>query len=587
MIIFIDKSGIKRMKKLLVYLKDYKKECVLGPLFKMLEATFELIVPFIIASLIDNGIKASNGTHIIKMGIILISFAVIGLVCALTAQYYAARAAVGFSAKVKEALFGKIQSLSFGDIDIMGTSTLITRMTSDINQVQTGVNLTIRLFLRSPFIVFGAMIMAFLIDVKSAVWFAVVIPVLSLVVFGIMLLSIPLYKRVQSALDLVLKTTRQNLTGVRVIRAFNKQQDEVESFVEKNSNLTQIQNFVGRISALLNPLTYVIINAALIALIYTGALRVDNGNITNGEVVALVNLMSQILIELIKLANLIITMTKAVACGNRIENILDSDVSMVSGCEKNAFFDCAKVSFENVYLKYKNAGEESLSDISLSVKAGEKVGVIGGTGSGKTSLVNMIPRFYDADSGIVSVDGLDVRKYDLDTLRQKFGIVMQKTLLFKGSVRDNLRWGNENATDEELWDALRLAQADTFIKEKDGMLDYKINQGGSNLSGGQKQRLSIARALVRKPEILILDDSSSALDYATEASLRASIFGLDYNPTIFIVSQRASSVMHADKIVVLEDGHIVGIGKHEDLISKCDVYNEIYYSQFEREASCQ
>ena len=588
------------MRKLLVYLKDYKKETVFAPLFKMLEATFELFVPLVMAAIIDRGIGDSDISYVLQMGLILVALGLIGLLCSITAQFFAAKAAVGFSTKLKHALFDHIQGLSFTEIDTLGTSTLITRMTSDVNQVQNGVNMVLRLFLRSPFIVFGAMIMAFTIDAKAAMIFVVTIPLLAVVVFGIMALT--MYKKVQAGLDAVLSATRQNLTGARVIRAFHKEEEETEQFEEKNGFLTHLQLVVGRISALTNPVTYIIINAATIFLLYTGAVRVDNGSITQGEVVALVNYMSQILVELIKLANLIITITKALACANRIESVFEvessmrwaaktDDVSEAGGLadgngkqEKDgaeAGEDMA-VEFDHVHLTYEGAGAESLSDIHIQVRRGQTIGIIGGTGSGKSSLVNMIPRFYDATTGMVRVDGRNVRDYGMEELRQKVGMVLQKAVLFRGTIRDNLLWGGADATDEELWEALSAAQAKEFVESKEGGLDAPVAQEGRNLSGGQRQRLTIARALVQKPEILILDDSASALDYATDAALRKALGSLPWQSTVFIVSQRASSIQHADQIIVLEDGEMAGCGTHEKLLADCEVYQEIYYSQFEQ-----
>ena len=570
------------MKKLLVYLKAYKKETILAPLFKMLEASFELFVPLVIAAIIDTGIENKDVPYIVRMAIVLVALAIVGLTCSLTAQYFSAKAAVGFAAKLKSALFAHIESLSFKEIDTLGTSTLITRMTSDINQVQSGVNLVLRLFLRSPFIVFGAMIMAFTIDVKAALIFVVAIPLLAIVVFGIMLVSIPLFKKVQGALDSVLGITRQNLTGVRVIRAFNKEQSEIENFDEKNAVLTGLQKFVGKISALMNPVTFSIVNGAIATLIWVGALRVDAGILSQGQVVALVNYMSQILVELVKLANLIITVTKAVACGNRIQSVFEIKPSMEEGSRRYSASseDGYAVEFKNVNLCYNEGADNSLTGIDFSVRKGETVGVIGGTGSGKSSLVGLIPRFYDATQGQVLVDGVNVNEYSFDELREHVGIVMQKAVLFKGTIRENLKWGKNDATDEELWAAIDAAQAREFVETKDGGLDFEIAQGGKNLSGGQKQRLTIARALVRKPDILILDDSASALDYATDAKLRAAIAALPGNMTVFIVSQRTASIMHADKIIVLDDGKIVGMGTQEELLENCEVYKEIYNSQF-------
>ncbi len=580
------------MGKLLVYLKDYKKESVLGPLFKLLEASFELIVPLLVASMIDVGIGNGDKGYIIKMCLIMTAFGLIGLICAVTAQYFAARAAVGFATRLRHELFAHVQKLSFSQMDKEGTSTLITRMTSDINQVQSGVNLVLRLFLRSPFIVFGAMIMAFTVDVKAAFIFVVVIPILSVIVFGIMLVSIPLFKKVQGGLDRVLGITRENLTGVRVIRAFGQEEQEIQKFDGETDALKYMQVFAGKISALMNPLTYIVINGGLIALIYVGALRVEAGILTQGQVVALVNYMSQILVELVKLANLIITVTKAVACGNRIESIFEIPAGLESADRTsgdNGTKDFGKVmektgtvEFDHVSLRYHAGGEEALTDIHFTAKRGDTIGVIGGTGSGKSSLVNLIPRFYDVEKGSVKVDGVDVREYGLNSLRDKIGVVMQKAVLFEGTIRENLLWGNENASEEDLWEALRTAQAEEFVLKKEKQLDERIEQEGRNLSGGQKQRLSIARALVKKPEILILDDSASALDYATDAALRKSIKEMPGETTVFIVSQRASSLMHADRIIVLDDGDVVGMGTHEELLAGCQVYQEIYYSQFEK-----
>ena len=573
------------MKTVLKYLKAYKKESVLAPLFKMLEASFELFVPLVVAAIIDTGIAQENRSYILKMGGVLVGLALIGLVCSVTAQYFSAKAATGFATKLRHALFAHLQSLSFTEVDSIGTSTMITRMTSDINQVQSGVNMTLRLFLRSPFIVFGAMVMAFTVDVKAAWIFVVAIPLLSIVVFGIMLVTIPLYKKVQQSLDKVLGKTRENLTGVRVIRAFNQEEQETEEFRERNEALTTIQKFVGKISAAMNPVTYAIVNGALIALIWTGALRVENGYISQGEVVALVNYMSQILVELVKLANLIILMTKAAACANRISAAFAIEPGMKQqSSEAEVQKDTENiVVFEKVGLAYQGASEEAVSDISFAVKRGQTVGIIGGTGSGKSTVVNMIPRFYDATAGRVLIDGVDVREYPLDELRRKVGMVLQKAVLFKGTIRDNLKWGKEDATEEELWRALEISQAKEFVDTKEGGLDYKIEQGGKNLSGGQKQRLTIARAVVRDPEILILDDSASALDFATDAKLRQAIRGMKDKLTVFIVSQRASSIQYADQIIVMDDGRIAGIGKHEELLNSCEVYKEIYESQFLKE----
>ena len=568
------------MKNLLIYLKDYKKETVLGPLFKLLEASFELLVPLVMAAIIDVGIANEDKNYIIKMCLVMVALGIIGLACSITAQYFAAKAAVGFSTKLRHSLFKHIQSLSFSEMDDIGTSTMITRMTSDINQVQSGVNMVLRLFLRSPFIVFGAMIMAFTIDVKAALVFVVVIPLLSIVVFAIMAYSIPMYKKVQAALDNVLGITRENLTGVRVIRAFNKENEEIEKFGAAHDNLTGLQLFVGKVTAIMNPGTYIIINAGILALIYAGAIRVDAGYITQGQVVALVNYMSQILVELIKLANLIITVTKALACANRISSVLEieSTMSNPENPVKPGVSEYA-VEFDNVSLRYNSSGEEALSNIDFKVKKGETVGIIGGTGSGKSSVVNMIPRFYDAFSGEVKVNGVNVKDYDMKDLRERVGIVLQKAVLFKGTIRENLMWGNDSATDADIEKAIAASQSKEFVDNKEGRLDYMISQGGKNLSGGQKQRLTIARAIVKNPEILILDDSASALDYATDAALRKSIRELENNPTVFIVSQRTSSIRSADKIVVLDDGKIVGMGTHDELLNTCDIYREINDSQ--------
>lgn len=582
------------MKKLLVYLKDYKKESVLGPLFKLLEATFELIVPLVMAAIIDTGVVTGDKSYIMKMCMVLVLLAVIGLTCSVTAQYFAAKAAVGFATKLRHALFAHIESLSFTEMDTVGTATLITRMTSDVNQVQNGVNLVLRLFLRSPFIVFGAMVMAFTIDVKAAMVFVVTIPLLSIIVFGIMLISIPLYKKVQSALDKVLGITRENLTGSRVIRAFNKEEDETVHFNENNDLLTRAQIYVGKISALMNPLTYVIINGAIVVLVWTGAVRVDNGYITQGEVVALINYMSQILVELVKLANLIININKSIACGNRIQSIFEMQPSITDGsgqkvdkvqtdtADRSEEAEYA-VEFSHVGLTYAGAGDESLTDIDFKVKKGETIGIIGGTGSGKSSVVNLIPRFYDVTSGFIKVDGKDVKDYPLEELRGKIGTVLQKAVLFHGTIRENLKWGNPDATEEDLNRAITVAQAKEFVDNKEGGLDFEIEQGGKNLSGGQRQRLTIARAVVKKPEILILDDSASALDFATDAALRKAIREMEGETTVFIVSQRAASIQHADRIVVLDDGKIVGLGTSEELLESCEVYQEIYNSQFKKQ----
>ena len=583
------------MKTLLKYLKDYKKESILGPLFKLLEASFELMIPLAMAAIVDTGIKNSDKPYIYRMCAIMVVLGLVGMVCAITAQFFAAKAAVGFGTKLRHALFAHIQSLSYTEFDTLGTSTMITRMTGDINQVQTGVNLVLRLFLRSPFIVFGAMIMAFTIDVKAAVTFVVVIPLLSAVVFGIMLITIPLFKKVQGALDKVLGMTRQNLTGVRVIRAFGMQEGEIDKFDTDNAALNKLQLFTGRISALMNPLTYIIVNGGIVVLIWSGALRVEAGLITQGAVIALVNYMSQILTELVKLANLIITLTKAFASADRIEAVFEMKSSLktensdkaedTDKAETEAVSDNSdiKVCFDNVSLRYKNASGASLENIDFSVKRGETVGIIGGTGSGKTSLVNLIPRFYDVTEGRVLVDGRDVRAYDEKLLRNKIGIVPQKAVLFAGTLRDNLRWGNEAATEEEMLRALEISQAKEFTDKWQEGFDKQIAQNGKNLSGGQRQRLTIARALVRKPEILILDDSASALDYATDARLREALADLQKESgdlTVFIVSQRTASIMRADKIIVLDEGEIVGMGTHDELLKSCNIYREIYESQF-------
>ncbi len=574
------------MKQILKYLKEYKKECICAPLFKLLEASFELIVPLVMAAIIDNGITASDKPYIWKMGGVLVLLAAVGLVSSVTAQYFAAKAAVGFSTKLRHILFEKIESLSFSKMDTVGTSTLITRMTSDINQVQSGVNLVLRLFLRSPFIVFGAMTMAFTVNVRAAMVFVVTIPLLSIVVFSVMAASLPLYKKVQSSLDTVLSHTRENLEGTRVIRAFNKQNDEIDSFNRDNEFLTNMQQVVGRISALTNPLTFIIINVATIAVIVSGGKQVYAGILTQGEVVALVNYMSQILVELIKLANLIVQMTKAVACGNRIADVLSIPSKLP---EKNPKLIDAKagapeVEFDHVCMTYEGAADETLTDINFTVQKGQTIGIIGGTGSGKSSLVNLIPRFYDATKGTIRIQGNDINDYDAVQLRDKIGVVMQKAVLFAGTIADNLRWGKNDATEEEMWKALDIAQATEVVKGKEGGLDYMIEQGGKNLSGGQKQRLTIARAVVKDPDILILDDSASALDFATDASLRAALKGMHGDKTIFIVSQRTSSIQFADNIIVLDDGQMVGFGPHEELLETCETYKEIYDSQFKKES---
>ncbi len=594
------------MKKLLSFLKDYKKETILAPLFKLLEATFELFVPLVIAQIIDVGIPAGDKVHIGKMFGWLFLLAVIGLICAVTAQFFAAKTATGVATRLRSALFSHIQSMSFTQIDKVGTSTMITRMTSDINQVQSGVNMVLRLFLRSPIIVFGAMIMAFTIDVKAALVFVATIPLLAVVVFGIMVISIPLHKKVQAGLDKVLGLTRENLTGIRVIRAFNKEEEEIRKFEEQNDVLAGLQNRVGKITAFLNPVTYVIVNGAIVALIYIGAIQVNVGNLTQGEVIALWNYMSQILVELVKLANLIVTVTKAVACGDRVWSVLSSEVGeqvdVAYEAEKQIIMETVNVinaeteqhnkdeqtkgtpyiEFNHVGLTYQGAGAETLNDISFKVNKGDTIGIIGGTGCGKTSLVHMIPRFYENTEGDILLDGKNIKEYALEELREKIGIVMQKAVLFKGTIRSNLLWGKEDATDEEMWEALTIAQAKEIVEGKDGKLDAAVTQNGKNFSGGQKQRLTIARALIKKPEILILDDSASALDYATDAALRQAIREMEGDTTVFIVSQRASSIQYADLIIVLDDGEAVGIGTHDELLENCKVYQEIYYSQFEK-----
>ncbi|WP_101877863.1 ABC transporter ATP-binding protein [Lachnoclostridium edouardi] len=572
------------MKGLLKYLDKYKTESILGPLFKMLEATFELFIPLVVAKMIDVGIKNQDGGYILKMGGLLVLLGVVGLAASLTAQYFSAKAAVGFSTALRNDLFAHINSLSYSEIDRLGTSTLITRMTSDINQVQTGLNLFLRLFLRSPFIVFGAMIMAFTVDVKSAVTFVVVIPVLSVVVFGIMLISMPLYKKVQRQLDQVLLTTKENLEGVRVIRAFNRQKDEIKKFDGENDLLVRLQVFVGKISALMNPLTYVIINGAILVLIWVAGNQVYSGAITQGETVALWNYMSQILVELIKLANLIINISKALACANRVQKVFEEKSSITDGTkEGQAARDKNKVVFDKIRFFYGGSKEPSLDNISLSVEKGQTVGIIGGTGSGKSSLVNLIPRFYDVQDGAVLVDGKNVKDYSLKELRDKIGVVPQRSVLFAGSLRDNMKWGRMDADDEEIYKALDMAQAREFVESKGRGLDFMIAQEGKNLSGGQKQRLAIARALVRSPEILIMDDSASALDFATDARLRKAIKEGTKDMTVFIVSQRAATIRNADVIVVLDDGQMAGCGTHKELLESCEVYKEICLSQLSKE----
>ena len=569
-----------------MYLKDYKKESILAPLFKLLEAFFELMVPLVMANIIDYGISNRNMGYIGKMGLLLLLLGVVGLASSITAQFFAAKAAVGVSTKLRQALFDHIEDLSFTDIDKAGTSTMITRMTSDVNQVQSGINMTLRLFLRSPIIVFGAMIMAFTIDVKCALIFVVAIPLLSIVVFGIILSTIPMYKKVQSRLDQVLGITRENLTGVRVIRAFHQEAKEEERFRENNEALSAMQIFVGKISACMNPVTYVIVNGAIIALIYTGAVQVNIGNLSQGEVVAIINYMNQILVELVKLANLIVTMTKALACAERVASVFDigadaayvgaQDQKLADKVDKSAPF----LDFKHISLTYQGAGAPTLQDMNFTVNRGDTVGIIGGTGSGKTSLVNLIPGFYPATEGEILLEGRDIRTMSDEELRGRIGVVPQKAVLFKGTIRSNLQWGKPDATEEEMWKALELAQASEVVDGKPGKLDATVAQNGKNFSGGQRQRLTIARALVRKPEILILDDSASALDYATDAKLRAAIRTLEDKTTTFIVSQRASTIRHADKIIVLDDGEIAGMGTHDELLKDCTVYQEIYYSQY-------
>ena len=569
-----------------MYLKDYKKESILAPLFKLLEAFFELMVPLVMANIIDYGISNRNMGYIGKMGLLLLLLGVVGLASSITAQFFAAKAAVGFSTKLRQALFDHIEDLSFTDIDKAGTSTMITRMTSDVNQVQSGINMTLRLFLRSPIIVFGAMIMAFTIDVKCALIFVVAIPLLSIVVFGIILSTIPMYKKVQSKLDQVLGITRENLTGVRVIRAFHQEAKEEERFRENNEALSAMQIFVGKISACMNPVTYVIVNGAIIALIYTGAVQVNIGNLSQGEVVAIINYMNQILVELVKLANLIVTMTKALACAERVASVFDigADAAYV-GAQNQKLADKVDKSapfldFKHVSLTYQGAGAPTLQDMNFTVNRGDTVGIIGGTGSGKTSLVNLIPGFYPATEGEILLEGRDIRTMSDEELRGRIGVVPQKAVLFKGTIRSNLQWGKPDATEVEMWKALELAQASEVVDGKPGKLDATVAQNGKNFSGGQRQRLTIARALVREPEILILDDSASALDYATDAKLRAALRTLEDKTTTFIVSQRASTIRHADKIIVLDDGEIAGVGTHDELLKDCTVYQEIYYSQY-------
>ncbi|MCI5957495.1 MAG: ABC transporter ATP-binding protein/permease [Clostridiales bacterium] len=573
------------MRSLFPFLKPYRKECVLSPLFKLFEAVLELFVPLIMAAIIDNGIQARDTGYVLKMGLVLVGLGLLGFLSSITAQYFAAKAAVGFAARLKAALFAHIQRFSYTELDTLGTPTLINRMTTDMNQVQTGVNMTLRLLLRSPFVVVGAMVMAFTVDSRAALIFVALIPLLALVVAGLMRLTLPRHRQVQGQLDRVLLHTRENLTGVRVLRAFGKQDDETAAYEADTQRLCDMQQRVGRLSALMNPLTYVLVNGALAALLWSGAMQVQSGALTQGAVVALVNYLSQILVELIKFANLIVTITKAIACAGRIETVLAIQPSMAQPAQPMdapAAAECVR--FEDVSTRYQNAGDDSLSHISFTALRGQTIGVIGGTGSGKTTLVNLIPRFYDATQGRVLVNGVDVKQQDMDALRRKISIVPQKAVLFEGTIRENLLWGDLSATDEQLWRALETAQAAEVVRGKAGGLDEPVEQGGRNLSGGQRQRLTIARALVKQPEILILDDSASALDYATDAALRTSLRQMEGGATVFIVSQRASSIRHADLILVLDDGELAGSGTHEQLLKDCPVYQEIYYSQYPKEA---
>ena len=572
------------MRKLLKYMKGYGKECVLGPLFKLLEASFELLIPLVVAKIVDTGIRNQDAGYIVKMCLVMISLGVIGLACSLTAQFFAAKAAVGFASRLRHSVMAHMLGLSYDTIDAVGTSTMVTRMTSDINQVQSGVNLTLRLLLRSPFVVFGAMIMAFTIDAQAALIFTALIALLCLVVFGIMLITMPMYKRVQGSLDQVTSATRQNLAGVRVLRAFTMEAAEVEGFENRTEELKSRQQKAGRISNLMNPITLVLVNLAVIYLIRMGAMKVSAGLLTQGLVIALYNYMTQILVELVKMASLIISMTKAAACADRVASVLELDSTQKNGNYVPEKL-WGKVEFRNVTARYHGAGEASLEAITFTAQPGQTIGIIGGTGSGKTTLVNLIPRLYDAFAGQVLVDGVNVQEYDMTALRRQIGIVPQKSVLFKGTIRQNLLWGKEDATEEELWAALEIAQAREVVKCKDGELDAEVSQGGANFSGGQRQRLAIARAMVRKPAILILDDSASALDYATDAALRMAIRNMVQAPTTFIVSQRAASVRYADRILVLDDGKLVGIGTHEELLDSCAVYQEIYYSQFPKEVT--
>ena len=570
------------MKKLLKYMRGYGRECVLGPLFKLLEASFELLIPLVVAAIVDTGIAGGDRGYVVKMSLVMIGLGIIGLICAVTAQFFAAKAAVGFATRLRHAVMEHILGLSYTEIDKLGTSTMVTRMTSDVNQVQNGVNLTLRLLLRSPFVVFGAMIMAFTIDFHAALTFVALIPALCLVVFGIMLITMPMYKRVQFSLDQVTSATRQNLSGVRVLRAFTMEEAETNAFEEHTARLQQRQRLAGRISNLMNPITLVLVNLAIIVLIRIGALKVYDGILTQGLVIALYNYMTQILVELVKMANLIISMTKAAACADRVASVLEIESSRKNG-NQSAENIRGGVEFRNVTAHYQGAAEPSLEGISFRAEPGQTIGIIGGTGSGKTTLINLIPRLYDAAQGQVLIDGVDVNDYDFVSLRQKIGMVPQKSVLFKGSIRKNLLWGNEHATEDELWAALDVAQAREVVKSREVELEAKVEQGGTNFSGGQRQRLAIARALVRKPAILILDDSASALDYATDAKLRMAIRNMDNPPTTFIVSQRAASVRYADLILVLDDGELVGMGTHDELLENCSLYQEVFYSQFPKE----
>ena len=572
------------MKHLLKQLKAYRKESILGPLFKLLEAGFELLVPLLVAAMIDQGVKLGDKSVIVWMSLMMVGLGLIGLLCSVTAQYFAAKAAVGSTTRLRRALFAHLQTLSYTELDTIGASTMLTRLTSDMNQVQSGVNLTLRLALRSPFVVFGAMVMAFTIDVHAASVFAIVIPILFAVVFGVMIVCIPLYRKVQARLDRVLGMTRENLTGVRVLRAFGREEEQKREFSARNDALTKEQNHVGRISVLLNPVTYVIINLAIVALIRTGALRVESGALSQGDVIALYNYMSQILVELIKLANLVLNITRAVACCNRIGAVLEIESSQRSPqTEPETTADAPAIEFRRAGLRYAGAGGDALDGISFRAEKGQTIGVIGGTGSGKTTLINLIPRFYDATEGSVLVDGVPVEQYPLESLRRRIGVVPQKAVLFHGTIRENLLWGDPDAGDGTLREALRAAQAEEIVQGKEGGLDFEIEQGGRNLSGGQRQRLTIARALVRKPEILILDDSASALDFATDAALRKALRALPERPTVVIVSQRTSSIRHADQIIVLDNGRMVGLGTHEELLRTCEVYREIHESQYKKE----